>query len=152
MRLSWQMTVATILSVGIILGLFHEVRILKPDLGEDPRVSEYLQQIQPVEKELEDVRHNLFEISKGVPVHEAISHVEQDANRESAALTAIRSVPPKMAATQGQFVAWAHILQGSVHLAKGQSSQGMHRQLAENVSKADDIYRNIEIKVAPEER
>jgi hypothetical protein len=152
MRLSWQTTVGTALSVGIILVLLHEIIGLKRNRGNDPRVFEYLQKIQPVEKELEDVRHNLFEISKGVHVHESISHIEYDANRETAQLADMRSVPEDFTGAQEDFLVWAHILQGSVPLAKEKPTNSTRRQLAENVSKADNLYRRIEMKVAPEER
>jgi hypothetical protein len=145
-------TLATTLSAGLIFVLAHEIISSKPDRAKDPRVVEYLQRLKPVERELEDVRENLYEISRGRAVEESIDHIEYDANRETSELASIRSVPAELTGAHGKFLAWARTLQGSVKLAKQKQSEGTRRRLADSVGKADSIYERIEIKAPPDER
>jgi hypothetical protein len=110
----------------------------------------YLARIAPIEKELQDVRHNLRAISKGLPVQESLSHIGADAKRENAALASIKLVPADYSAAQSQFLDWGRLLAESVELAR-EKDETSRQRLVENVAKADLIYERLEMQVSPQE-
>lgn len=110
-------------------------------------VAEYVRRLQPLQRELEDVHHNLVQLSKGVPVAESISHIEFDANEQSEELREIRDVPSELAGTHDQLLALARVLQDGVQLAKSSPNEAVRRQLADKVEKAEQMFKQIGAKL-----
>jgi hypothetical protein len=143
-------TLATILSAAL---LFVGYQWGKRSSGtNDSAVTSYLQRLQPVERELEDVQENLTEISKGRHVEESLAHIEADANREKLELASMPDVPQEFSLAQDQFLEWARTLQSGVQIAEQRPTAEAMRQLSQRVDKAGRIHEHIEEKVGPEER
>jgi len=152
MRLSWQMLVAALAIVGIFAILFRELASGKQVDLANPEVRAYLQRLQPVEKELEDVRKNLRGISEGRPVRESTAHISQDAARESTQLQTMDRVPNAYADTHKDLVAWSKMLQTGAAQANNKLDRDSRREIMGELNRADVLYQRIEVRIPSDER
>jgi hypothetical protein len=148
MRSIWPTVCAFALAVFVLTYAYKQAHRHEVEIATS---GPYMARIAPIEKELRDVRHNLRAISKGIPIHESLSHIAADAKRENVALASITTVPADYSAAQGQFLSWARILEDSVQLAKGKPDKISRQRIAENVARADQIYDRLEMQVSPQE-
>jgi hypothetical protein len=150
-RVSWQNWVAGVISGSLVAVLLHLAAKANRSEGPDLANEAYFTRISHSEKELEDVRKNLRDLSRGVHPHETFAKVTADATRECAGLESLQDVPDGLYSTHEELIQWARTLKEGATGAM--SSRGSAREVATKaVAKADALYRSVEARIAPEER
>lgn len=151
MARSWQ-----ILVFAGLLGGFFLLRqtFLNEKSMENPNPDEaaYFSQLRPVERELEDVRQHLREISRTRKTSETTAKIVADAEHESQNLREIRPVPVRLDGTHRDLITWSDMLRKGAVVANGPLDHTSVGEVENLVRQADALYGEIERRSAAVER